>query len=262
MFCKFCGAQIDDNSVFCQRCGKPTTDNGVKQNKPTQPSSVKLQDKNVYNSPVIKRQNYRSSALGGQIFAVILFIIMFAIEFALVVSDPGPFSQWKSSDEEMMKVLLRILMVGDFICAVISLIKIVPIRNSFVCVTEDGVYGSGGSPLYFATKPFSLSYQEITDVKVYSGGVIIERGGDIYKCAIDNETEIAKLIRTKIEQNQFWECIHCGTKNNQGETCSVCGRSKVVSSHRKMSSNSWTCPTCGTINTTYTGTCGCGTRKP
>lgn len=276
MFCQFCGKQISDNAVFCPKCGKPTAESTVNEvntnvSQPKPPIDVSppnTQSSEIYDAPLIKRQNYRSSAFGGQVFVVILFVVLFIIELTLVVSDPGPFSRWRKSDEDFMKTLLIIFLIGDIICAIIGAIKIIPIKNTFVCITEAGVYGSGGSPLYFATKPVCLSYPEITDVSVYSGGIIISNFGNTYKCAIENESFIAGLIRDKVQKykSEKWTCSYCRTNNVGGTICTACQKTRVeqktVFGSTSPSNHSWTCPKCGTINSSYTGTCGCGTRKP
>ena len=188
MFCKFCGAEIDDNSKFCNKCGKdlseqvqhPTANEYVRQSSP---DIMQLNSTEIYNSKIILKQEKSSSQVIGSCVGIGITAVLFAIFFALYATCDGnfsnnPFSRFNTSELNVIKTLLMIGMISGLVNMIISGIKTAVIKKTFICITEKGVYGSGGSSLYFASKTFTLGYNQITNVTVQGISVIIESGGE------------------------------------------------------------------------------------
>ena len=84
MYCRFCGKQIEDDSVFCAYCGKNVSLNND-DNK----------NKNLYNSQEEKNENDESieekentSSLKGFFILFIPFVIIIAIFLAIASANP------------------------------------------------------------------------------------------------------------------------------------------------------------------------------
>ncbi len=287
MFCKFCGSQIDDNSTFCAKCGNNLTSIETSAPTPTPPPVTNNAMPDVYSSNVILKQEYRTGSFNSQLVGVILFIVIFAIIMGFLLPKNSPINNLPSSKEDFIRILLSISAIGAAVCAVIASIKLMPLKKTFICVTETGVYGCAGSPLYFTSKPFTLNYGQITSVSASLNALIIGSGGESYKCIIDREDYIANIIREKIDQKTInptsnpkhskavysvkvkptgtWTCPKCGIENDgSSNSCKMCGAiitSEALESN-SANNNTWICPNCGKINQNYVGTCGCGQIKP
>lgn len=281
MYCKFCGKQIDDNSQYCPKCGNMLSDEMtpvIPQTQTTQ-KNVTYAEKNesVFKSKVLHRENSRESTVAGFFTLIVFLVIAFAVELSLVIFSNEIFRRMYSDDRKLLTTVLVIALIGDGLLILINLIKLYPIKNSYICVTETGVYGSGGTNLYFGSRSFQIPYSQITNVSTMSNGIILESGVNIYKVIIGNETTVADLIKEKIgiktakketvlhvDSISNWTCPKCGITNRGVSKCSICGT--AVSSSRLFADadnyNIWICPKCGKKNHNYVGTCGCGTRKP
>ena len=106
MFCKKCGAQIDDNAVVCPNCGT-ATDNYAPQNRPTATQDGKSAGFAVlcFFFPVVGLILYlvwkdslplRAKSCGkGAIIGVIVyvvFVIIYAIIAVAILSNAGALS--------------------------------------------------------------------------------------------------------------------------------------------------------------------------
>ena len=61
MFCKYCGAQINDNSAFCKKCGRPMT--------AAQDISNGMQNSPIYTqSP---KERFKGLAIAGLVLGII-----------------------------------------------------------------------------------------------------------------------------------------------------------------------------------------------
>lgn len=99
MFCKHCGSQIDEDSVFCQKCGEKQT--GVTPNNKTESErekSIKNNFPNIKNQSVETGWNTGAilgtiAAIGGLITSVrllkygdIVYIILFVLDIAVLIA--------------------------------------------------------------------------------------------------------------------------------------------------------------------------------
>lgn len=283
MYCKFCGNQIDDNSLFCNKCGNKLSDEVT----PTAPKTQNIQNtviktntdskETIFKSKVLHRENSRESTVAGFVTAIVFLVIAFAVELSLVIFSDEIFKRMRSDDRKTIIAVLVIALIGNALLIIINLIKLSPIKNSYICLTETGVYGSGGSNTYLSSKSFQMPYSQITNISTMSNGIILESGAYTYKVIIGNESKVANIIREKIgikvekeetvmyvDSVKNWTCPKCGIVNKGVNKCSICGTS--VSSSKLFADtenyNMWICPKCGKKNHNYVGTCGCGTKKP
>lgn len=77
MFCKFCGKEIDDNSLFCKYCGKSLDDNGVEAKPIVSESTYNPRDCDIRMSYIKKRR--------------VVFIMICLFSFFLFVSIFFPY---------------------------------------------------------------------------------------------------------------------------------------------------------------------------
>ncbi len=86
--------------------------------------------------------------------------------------------------------------------------------------------------------------------------------GTVYSQSVPAPSPAAPVITKKHVDD--WVCPKCGNNNSQLVIkCMNCDTEKPESPvNPKRPVNDWICPKCGVINKNYTGTCGCGCRKP
>ncbi len=281
MYCKFCGEQIDENAQFCPKCGKRISEQ-IKETVPQPPTAYTTatntnSNESIFKSKLIHRENSRKSTVAGFVTAIIFLLIAFSVELSLVIFSDEVFRKVNSSDRKTIITVLILTLIGEGLIVIINLIKLNPVKNCYICLTEAGVYGSGCSNYLFSSLSFQIPYAQITNVNTISNGIVLENGVSIYKVIIDNETTVVNLIKEKmglkvdkeervlhVENIANWTCPKCGIINKGVNKCSICGT--AVSSSKLFadadSYNMWICPKCGKKNHNYIGTCGCGTRKP
>lgn len=218
MYCKHCGSNNNNQASVCTNCGQPLSEVGNRNDS-------------IYNSTVLLRQGYSKSSCAGRVFAIILSIIFGIIEFVLLILKDDIFkkNEWFKSNSDIVSVALIVLLVADITVIVLNLIKVSNLKKTFVCVTYIGVYGRGCSNLFFKSKPFTLYYNQITKI-IFNDYVIIESGGETYKCDIGKVIDVVGKISIsliKYYKNRggyVWICNKCGSVNTYcGDTCNSCG---------------------------------------
>ncbi|WP_294467715.1 hypothetical protein [uncultured Ruminococcus sp.] len=188
----------------------------------------------VRRSNVKYRYNYRKSTIATQIFSFIILIVTSAFLITSYLS-PIKASIWteKYDIARNMKPIFFLIGILFFILSIVVLIKIPALKKSFLCITENGIFGIGGKAFFFATQSFTIPSDQITNVKKKGNSVVIESGGNSYQCIIQDAQ--GAFLRISALRNS-------ATKNDDTKT--------------------WVCPKCGKINQNYVGSCGCGEIKP
>ena len=82
MFCKYCGSQIDEDSIFCQKCGESQTSNN--ENIKTGQRTVKTEKSNF---PNIKNQSVETGWNIKAILFALLSVAGLPMTFALARDD-------------------------------------------------------------------------------------------------------------------------------------------------------------------------------
>lgn len=190
----------------------------------------------VRRSTVKYKYNYRKSTITAQIvsFAILAFCSGFFITLYL---SPMKTSIWKTTaytSEQRMKTIFMLLGILFFIEAIVVLIKIPALKKSFVCVTENGIYGIGGKSFYFSTQSFTIPADQITNISEKGNRIIIESGGNNYPCAVENVSEAINKITllnnfngtcsvVNSDYSDFVDCPICGKVNSsKNEYCYNC----------------------------------------
>lgn len=100
--------------------------------------------------------------------------------------------------EIIKKYIFLALSIIFFICGILILIRIYTLKKSFICLTELGIYGSGGKCFYLSSHPFTLPYDQITNVYCKNDSVCIENGGIKYICTVRKPIEVTGGIKAEI----------------------------------------------------------------
>lgn len=210
----------------------------------------------VRRDKVIKKADYRMSAIVAQVVAGIILLVVGAYMISYSI-EPIKSGYWTNARdiEISIKNIFKILGFVWCILSVAVFIKVPAMKKSFVCVTKSGVYGSGGKAFYFASQPFTIPIDQITNVYTKGNSVYIGYGGFNYRCIVDDPEGVVCYIKSP-EQNQkvksdssyMSQGVKCyGIKNSAGNT---------------INRFSWTCGKCGISNNSESNICSiCGKQK-
>lgn len=164
---------------------------------------MNISKSDIKQSKVLCRVNYSKSNIFAYIITTILFLAFSAFDlyYYLLPIEVSVYSQ--SYDfEEKLKLISLVGCIFFLICGTLILIKIPALKKSFICLTELGVYGSGGKFLYFSTQSFVIPYNEITNIKYKSDTIFIEHGGNQYKIIVRKAYEVVQGIKIEISMHK------------------------------------------------------------
>ena len=154
---------------------------------------------------VIKRSNTKKSTLIIGWFSVIFGVIAFSV-FVIFYNEPHAVLELMGFKGYVSAEYLTFVLFGSLFILLISLIevfKLIAAAKSFVCVCEDCVYGVAGKAFFFATQPFEVRYDQITNIGKGNwtlGNIRIDCGPNTYGCIINEPKEVINLIKEKIDQ--------------------------------------------------------------
>ena len=207
-----------------------TTNQGQQQNNSIH---VNFKKSDVESSNILFRKNHRTSTKVAYIFCIIILSIMAIVDISMLIMWDE--LRYDIKEDDFVFSILIISLTAEVICVLLNAIKLNAHKKNFICATEVGVFGCGGTSLQFIAKPFSFYYEQITKI-AYSDGIIIESGGNSYKCRVaqgENTYRDIKInIITKSNQQGVWICSNCGSRNIDTQKCILCGKQ-----HKKQISN-------------------------
>ena len=188
-------------------------------------------NRNIYNSAVQIRQDYRKGAVALSTFLTVLSVIFAVAELVLLILYNDIFDNvlWFMEKSKLVIFILSLLLVLDIVYIITSSIRISCIKKSFICVTDEGVYGLGCSKSFYKSKPFALYYNQITKLSV-KDALTIESGGESYNLDVRKMTDVIASLTVNLVSyykksgNFVWICDKCGSVNAyNGEVCNSCG---------------------------------------
>lgn len=188
MFCKNCGAQIEENSKFCSACRKPVTvEQAVTENH------EKHTIRRFGANSTLKKFVFMYYGLGVLFFVLEVVLIIANIDAIEIWLDYG--LSWAIDTVSILEImLLPIMCISVFLCG-----KSWSMRN--VCVCTDKV--TGNAAMGVLSRPFGVSYSDIISVtyNVQKRGVVIETAIGTFNCyQIESPKECADLIQGRLEK--------------------------------------------------------------
>lgn len=272
MFCKFCGAQVDENATFCQKCGGRVTSNKI---SPT----VSYDNNTMPNTKSVTGSYITEASFNpsGMIALIVLEVILltFSIIFLSIVNSVPPYDNLFKVCSKATWNMLLIICIISYTIAIICYTITIAISSDIKCIVyEKRLVGKAVNSRFSVSKVnFSLSYDEIDNVTVKKRIITITSNGVPYIVAassVDQAEKVAHWINEKrngkdisYQAENIWKCPKCGIKNKDVQRCKLCGTPfSYTNTENIASQNTWQCPNCGQTNSSYVGTCGCGTRKP
>lgn len=204
MFCMHCGLQIPDNAKFCSGCGVQL--NNLQNNN----QALQSPDK----AKVLNKYSYRNGSFGFTIFQIILEIIMIVLFFILLfLIDNWEIFKGKNGNKFIssyipdssakdiliyLKVFFILGIVFNIIMLFIKIAKASAISSTFLCITESGIFGIGGTESYLGNKKMTVYYHEITSVKKQTGCVMVDSTAGNCKFLVDNDEEAVNEINRRM----------------------------------------------------------------
>lgn len=194
--------------------------------------------RNIYNSTVQIRQDYRKGAVASRTFLTVLSVIFAVVELVLLILYNEIFDNalWFMEKSKLVIFILSLLLVLDIVYIITSAIRISCIKKSFICVTDEGIYGLGCSKSFYKSKPFALYYNQITKVSV-KDVLTVESGGESYNLDVRKMTDVISHLTINLVTYYknlggfVWICDKCGSVNAYyGEVCNCCGYVRKVKS--------------------------------
>lgn len=197
---------------------------------------VNFKKSDVESSNILFRKNHRTSTKVAYIFCIIILSIMAIVDISMLIMWDE--LRYDIKEDDLVFSILIISLIAEVICVFLNAIKLNAHKKNFICATEIGVFGCGGTSLQFTAKPFSFYYEQITKI-AYSDGIIIESGGNSYKCRVSQGEKAYKDIKintvTKSNQQGVWICNDCGSRNIDTQKCILCGKQyKKQISHKTI----------------------------
>ena len=215
-------------------------------------TKVKITEDDVRRSGFIFRAEYKMGTVVAQIIAFLFSAVASAIWFVNYLS-PMKNSILHTTDyttEQRMKTIFLLMGILFFILGIMVLIKVFPIRKTFLCVNEKGVYGCAGRYAYFATQSFVIPKDQISRIYAKGNSVYIESGGNNYRCAVCSPRETADIVNAVLTKGS--KGLDEFKRNNNGVSYSQAGRPSYL----------WTCPKCSYTNSSTDAKCTiCGEPK-
>ncbi len=104
MFCKNCGAKLDDDAQFCSSCGQKTSENNYTAPKPFEKNSVDESQNYQYQKSTFTGKQFSTGTSGSvsfgsqkkkksllsRVIGVVVFIIVASFIYGIFFSDNGP----------------------------------------------------------------------------------------------------------------------------------------------------------------------------
>lgn len=168
MFCEKCGKRLTENAKFCSRCG-------AKVNQPPKSNSKPLH---------LKRYSYNSGTFGFAIFQLVLCLILIIADIVILCFA----GSWHipSDRRTMLIVIFWFALIVNLILLILKIANLSAISKTFLCVTEKGIIGVGGTPSYFSNENVKLRYRDITMVTAKTGMVVVSTVMKNYKFLVEN----------------------------------------------------------------------------
>lgn len=190
MFCKKCGAEIDNDALFCTNCGAKVKDNVVIRKTTRVNTNVK--NTNVGN---IKREKVftvkQTAGIGylGLMAGTAVGAIGCFYEYSQL-------SKFFYPVERMMFFLFGVMCV---VWALASLAVCIGLRKAKIYVGNQAISGISVSGVF--TREFEYSYDEISEVRCILGTLFVRADGKFVTIpGIENKEMARKMIEERIEK--------------------------------------------------------------
>ncbi len=164
---------------------------------------MSVTDADVKRSKTICRIGCSKSNIFAETVGYVIFSICELIFFCFFIKPNEEYMYSDAYDlENIKKYAFLALAIIFLICGILILIRIHSLKKSFICLTELGVYGSGGKCCYLSSHPFTLPYDQITDIFCKNDSVCIESGGIKYICIVKKAKEVTMGIQAEVSMHK------------------------------------------------------------
>ena len=190
MFCKKCGAEIDNDALFCTNCGAKVKDNAVIRK--TTGVNTNVKNTNAGNMKREKVFTVKQTAgianLGAMTGAAVVAIVWFY--------ECSQLSEFFYSAERMILFMLGVMCGG---LALVNLAVCIELRKARICVGDQSI--SGVSVRGVFTREFEYFYDEISEVRCIFGTLLVRADGKFIPIpGIENKEMARKMIEERIEK--------------------------------------------------------------
>lgn len=184
MFCEKCGKKLPDNSKFCPRCGEKINPSPIFGNKPL----------------MLKKYGYNSGTFGFTVFQIFLFLILIVADIFILCFSNSWFIP--SDKRTLLIIIFGFALIVNIVLIITKIANASAIHKTFLCITEEGINGVGGTPSYISNENVRIRYQDITMVNAKSGLVIVSTMERSYKFLVENNDIATGEILYHLERIQ------------------------------------------------------------
>ena len=235
MFCKFCGASVDDNSMYCLVCGKNIS--GCTSNDHGYSDENHTGTNNIPKGICMGGYEYNPSVYIVQAIAEAVLIICSICFFCASMMEPLDSDLFDIFERDQLKIGSAIFMCISIIGFLYSIVLYNRTKGIYYNIYDNRIQGRGlVKELSFSQSDFDFAYQDITNVAVQARCVLITSNNTTYRI----------LARDYYEASRVEDIII---------------NMKRVSANASSTSDEWVCSNCGRNNQSYVGTCACGKTK-
>lgn len=186
MYCGQCGRQIENASRFCEFCGKEINQNHIQTH---QQKGQENKEQQVFS--------HKSSTVAFLLLQIFLGIGL--ISFCIVmITNQSLYVRFDSQTKGGIIALFSIGIAIDAITLVVKLIKLPVVLGTVLNITNDGIFGTGGTENYLGKQYVNLKYSDIIRVSVERSTLIIQAQAQKYRFLLENSEQAAFEISKKL----------------------------------------------------------------
>ena len=192
MFCSHCGVQIQNNARFCPHCGGKTEEDINNCINSDQKSDL-----------IFKCSRSTQSALVFQLLLGAFFIIGCIVGIVLMQSFVKEPNRGDSDSHKWIWVVF----LNEFIAIELLVMinrgaKLAVVTATYLCISEDGIIGVGGTPSYLGKLSFNYKYKHIRKVTTVGEAInIVTIGGD-YKLLLEDPGRAIRELNKRLEKTK------------------------------------------------------------
>lgn len=206
-YCKNYGNQLKDDSKFCSKCGVQQSLSISNNQSYSSPSSWRANSGDSGN--LLLKTGYSNKLLTRNILFIIIGIIYLALIYIIldqfISQNNNTYSYgggYKHSESSIsfLKLLCSLCAIEVVVHTIMRIIRCIQIKNNYLNITEEGIYGVACPSFGFGTLNFNVQFNQITSVVVKSGRIIFTTTFDNkkYYCCVEDYTTAINIINNKV----------------------------------------------------------------
>ena len=179
IYCRKCGNQMSDNSVFCNKCGFNQNDSLSVSNSPQNQSSHTSE--NDENSLYF---GYSDKAFNQGVIGIIFFLLGCGVLMLLIKNE----------------TISSVIKFFAFIYTAIAIWSCIRVKKQYLRINKDSFSGTAGGVLT-NSEINNMSVKGITSIKVIGDNTLLVQADKLYRFDIENAEKAQLELHKKIHNH-------------------------------------------------------------